>query len=39
MGTVAAAYGYLGQAGHPATWGALALINSPAALLQLLGKA
>ena len=39
MGTVAACYGYLGQAAQPAAWGAHALINSPVALLQLLDKA
>ena len=39
MGTVAAGYGYLGKAAQPASWGAHALINSPAALLQLLDKA
>lgn len=39
MGTVAAGYGYLGQAAQPSAWGAHALINSPTALLQLLDKA
>jgi phosphoglycolate phosphatase len=39
MGTVAAGYGYLGMAAQPSSWGAHALINSPAALLQLLDKA
>ena len=39
MGTVAAGYGYLGQAAQPSAWGAHALINSPVALLQLLDKA
>lgn len=39
MGTVAASYGYLGQAAQPSAWGAHALINSPTALLQLLDKA
>ena len=39
MGTVAAGYGYLGKAAQPSSWGAHALINSPAALLQLLDKA
>lgn len=38
MGTVAALYGYLGQKGAPAAWGAHAAINSPLELLQLLGK-
>lgn len=36
MGTVAATYGYLGQKGNVASWGAHATINSPAELLQLL---
>ncbi len=39
MKTVAAGYGYLGQKADPATWGAHATINSPAALLQLLVSA
>lgn len=39
MGTVAAAYGYLGQKADPATWGAHAAIKSPPELLQLLGSA
>lgn len=39
MATVAASYGYLGQQTDPGQWGAHATINSPAALLQLLGKA
>ena len=39
MGTVAAGYGYLGHAAQPSAWGAHGLINSPVALLQLLGKA
>jgi len=39
MGTVAASYGYLGQKSDVASWGAHALINSPAELLQLLGQA
>jgi len=39
MGTVAATYGYLGQKADPFQWGAHAVINSPAALLQLLEKA
>ncbi len=39
MKTVAAGYGYLGQKADPAAWGAHATINSPAALLQLLGSA
>ena len=38
MSTVAAGYGYLGQGAQPSAWGAHALINSPVALLQLLGK-
>ena len=38
MGTVVASYGYLGQTGDPAQWGAHATINSPLALLQLLAK-
>jgi phosphoglycolate phosphatase len=39
MGTVAATYGYLGQKTDVSSWGAHALINSPAELLQLLDKA
>ncbi|WP_287876015.1 HAD-IA family hydrolase [Acidovorax sp.] len=39
MGTVAATYGYLGATANPLQWGAQAVINSPAELLQLLGKA
>lgn len=39
MKTVAAGYGYLGQKADPAAWGAHATINSPIALLQLLGNA
>lgn len=39
MKTVAAGYGYLGHKADPAAWGAHATINSPAALLQLLGSA
>lgn len=39
MGTVAAAYGYLGPKADPRQWGAHAIINSPGALLQLLEKA
>ncbi|WP_422846495.1 HAD family hydrolase [Acidovorax sp. M2(2025)] len=39
MGTVAAAYGYLGATTQPAEWGAHATINSPAGLLQLLESA
>jgi phosphoglycolate phosphatase len=39
MCTVAATYGYLGQEADPSQWRAHATINSPAALLQLLGKA
>ncbi|HEY9207581.1 HAD family hydrolase [Acidovorax soli] len=39
MGTVAATYGYLGARANPSQWGAQAVINSPAELLQLLGKA
>lgn len=39
MGTVAAAYGYLGATTPPAEWGAHATINSPAGLLQLLESA
>lgn len=39
MGTVAATYGYLGAKADPLRWGAHAVINSPAELLQLLGKA
>jgi 2-phosphoglycolate phosphatase len=39
MGTVAATYGYLGQKTDISSWGAHALINSPAELLQLLAKA
>lgn len=38
MRTVAATYGYLGQAANPARWNADAIINSPAELLQLLKK-
>ena len=37
MGTVAATYGYLGKVADTATWGAHAHIDSPLALLQLLG--
>jgi 2-phosphoglycolate phosphatase len=36
MGTVAAAYGYLGAKSDPSTWGAHATIKSPLDLLQLL---
>lgn len=36
MGTVAAAYGYLGAKSNPADWGAHATIKSPLELLQLL---
>lgn len=36
MGTVAAAYGYLGTKTNPADWGAHATIKSPSELLQLL---
>ncbi len=36
MGTVAAAYGYLGAKTSPADWGAHATIKSPSELLQLL---
>lgn len=36
MGTVAAAYGYLGAKTNPADWGAHATIKSPPDLLQLL---
>ena len=39
MGTVAATYGYLGQKTDVSSWGAHALINTPAELLQLLDKA
>lgn len=39
MGTVAATYGYLGTRANPSQWGAQAVINSPAELLQLLGRA
>ena len=39
MLTVAASYGYLGARSDPATWGAHALIKSPAELLQLLDQA
>lgn len=39
MITVAASYGYLGQKSDPTAWGAHALINSPAELLQLLDRA
>lgn len=39
MGTVAAAYGYLGQAADISQWCAHAAINSPQALLQLLERA
>ena len=39
MGTVAATYGYLGQKTDVSRWGAHALINSPAELLQLLDRA
>jgi len=39
MGTVAATYGYLGEKAEPTLWGAHSIINSPAALLQLLAKA
>ncbi len=39
MQTVAATYGYLGSAMDTSTWGAHAEINSPLALLQLLGSA
>ena len=39
MSTVAASYGYLGEAGQPDSWGAQSLIYSPVALLQLLGRA
>jgi phosphoglycolate phosphatase len=39
MLTVAATYGYLGEAADPLQWGAHAIINSPGALLQLLEKA
>jgi phosphoglycolate phosphatase len=37
MATVVATYGYLGQEADPSRWGAHASINSPGALLQLLG--
>lgn len=36
MATVAAAYGYLGRDAEATTWGAHALINSPADLLKLI---
>jgi len=39
MGTVVATYGYLGDKGDVASWGAHATINSPAELLQLLAAA
>lgn len=39
MGTVAAAYGYLGSAADTAAWRAHAVITSPLQLLQLLPKA
>jgi phosphoglycolate phosphatase len=39
MKTVAATYGYLGQKTKTQAWGAHAEINSPLALLQLLGSA
>lgn len=39
MGTVAATWGYLGEAADPVLWGADAIINSPGDLLQLLAKA
>jgi N-acetyl-D-muramate 6-phosphate phosphatase len=39
MGTVAAAYGYLGNAADTAAWRAHAVISSPLQLLQLLPKA
>ncbi len=39
MATVAATYGYLGHEADPTRWGAHASINSPGALLQLLGQA
>ena len=39
MLTVAAAYGYLGASADTAAWGADAVIESPSALLQLLGMA
>ena len=39
MLTVAARYGYLGVRSDPTEWGAHALINSPAELLQLLDQA
>jgi N-acetyl-D-muramate 6-phosphate phosphatase len=39
MGTVAAAYGYLGQAADTDAWRAHAVITSPLQLLQLLPKA
>lgn len=39
MGTVAATYGYLGQKADPLQWGAQAIINFPAELLQFLQKA
>ncbi|WP_404299433.1 HAD family hydrolase [Alicycliphilus denitrificans] len=34
MGTIAAMYGYLGTGGHPAGWGADAMIYSPLELLK-----
>ena len=37
MGTVAAAYGYLGAAADLSAWGSHASINSPAELLNLIG--
>ena len=39
MTTVAATYGYLGKQADTSRWGAHASINSPLALLQLLGSA
>ena len=39
MSTVAAAWGYLGSKSGPADWGAHAVAQSPAELLNLLGKA
>lgn len=38
MGTVAATYGYRDQNVDPSQWGAHAMINSPAGLLQFLAK-
>ena len=38
MVTVAATYGYLGQAINPTDWGAHATIESPTALIELLAK-